>query len=83
MAQAFQILSELTIFHRFNVSFTHHEQSFTQYPDIPAIGYSAPLLSYIGAFRYFTHGRDMMQEGYDKVRLSSLPNTSMSFISPV
>ncbi|TCD68632.1 hypothetical protein EIP91_010287 [Steccherinum ochraceum] len=38
------------------------------YPDIPAIGHSAPILSYIGAFRYFTQGKYMMQEGYDKYK---------------
>ncbi|OBZ79756.1 Ent-kaurene oxidase [Grifola frondosa] len=35
---------------------------------IPTIGPSAPLLSYIGAFKYVRHGREMLREGYDKYR---------------
>ncbi|OCH95707.1 cytochrome P450 [Obba rivulosa] len=38
---------------------------------IPTIGPSAPLLSYIGAFRFFYHAREMMQEGYTKYKGST------------
>ncbi|KAM6503786.1 Cytochrome P450 [Amanita muscaria] len=33
---------------------------------IPTIGPSGTLYSYIGAFRFLRHGREMLQEGYDK-----------------
>lgn len=34
---------------------------------IPAIGPTAPILSYYGAIQYLSRGREMVQEGYDKV----------------
>ncbi|PCH34273.1 cytochrome P450 [Wolfiporia cocos MD-104 SS10] len=36
---------------------------------IPTVGPSAPLLSYIGAFRFFNHAREVLQEGYDKYKV--------------
>ncbi|PCH34176.1 cytochrome P450 [Wolfiporia cocos MD-104 SS10] len=33
---------------------------------IPTIGSSAPLLSYLGAWRYFREAREILQEGYSK-----------------
>ncbi|KAF8178050.1 hypothetical protein BJ912DRAFT_672003 [Pholiota molesta] len=33
---------------------------------IPTLGYSTPLLSYITAFKFRTHSRDMIEEGYRK-----------------
>ncbi|KAF5372482.1 hypothetical protein D9758_005286 [Tetrapyrgos nigripes] len=35
---------------------------------IPTIGYSSPLLSYISAFRFFTHSQRMIHEGYTKYK---------------
>ncbi|KAI0071569.1 cytochrome P450 [Panus rudis PR-1116 ss-1] len=34
--------------------------------DIPTVGPSAPILSYLGAFRFMKHAREMLQEGYQK-----------------
>ena len=34
---------------------------------IPAVGYSAPILSYWGAIQFFLNAREMLQEGYSKV----------------
>jgi len=34
------------------------------FPDIPTIGYSGPL-SFISAFRFFTQGHAMLQQGYE------------------
>ncbi|KAF8178052.1 hypothetical protein BJ912DRAFT_1063390 [Pholiota molesta] len=33
---------------------------------IPTLGYSTPLLSYITAFKFRAHSRDMIEEGYRK-----------------
>lgn len=41
--------------------------SDVQLPDIPAIGPSAPLLSYYGVFKCLSNCREMLQEGYDRV----------------
>ncbi|KAI0947286.1 hypothetical protein AcV7_009746 [Taiwanofungus camphoratus] len=38
---------------------------------IPAIGPSAPLVSYVGSYRYFHHAQEMLQEGYEKYRKSA------------
>ncbi|EMD42272.1 hypothetical protein CERSUDRAFT_41330 [Gelatoporia subvermispora B] len=38
---------------------------------IPTVGPSAPLLSYIGAYRFFVDARDMLQEGYEKYKGST------------
>ncbi|OCH84018.1 cytochrome P450 [Obba rivulosa] len=38
---------------------------------IPTVGPSAPLLSYVGAYRFFHHARDMMHEGYMKYKGST------------
>ncbi|KAI0962094.1 hypothetical protein AcV7_001014 [Taiwanofungus camphoratus] len=38
---------------------------------IPAIGHSAPLLSYVGAYQYFRNARVMLQEGYEKYKGST------------
>ncbi|EMD42271.1 hypothetical protein CERSUDRAFT_110800 [Gelatoporia subvermispora B] len=38
---------------------------------IPTVGPSAPLLSYIGAYRFFRNARDMLQEGYVKYKDST------------
>ncbi|KAI0937289.1 hypothetical protein AcV5_005232 [Taiwanofungus camphoratus] len=35
---------------------------------IPTIGPSAPLLSYLGVYRYFRHAQDMLHEGYEKYK---------------
>ncbi|KAI0783163.1 cytochrome P450 [Abortiporus biennis] len=35
---------------------------------IPTVGWSLPLLSYIDAFRVLKHGKDVLQEGYDKYK---------------
>ncbi|KAI0059966.1 cytochrome P450 [Artomyces pyxidatus] len=35
---------------------------------IPTVGYSAPLLSYITAFRFNANGHELLQEGYDKYK---------------
>ncbi|GBE89830.1 Cytochrome P450 monooxygenase paxP [Sparassis crispa] len=35
---------------------------------IPTVGPSAPLLSYIGAYKYVRHAKTMLQEGYDKYK---------------
>ncbi|CAL1702938.1 unnamed protein product [Somion occarium] len=35
---------------------------------IPAIGPTAPILSYYGAIQYLSRGREMVQEGYDKYK---------------
>ncbi|KAJ6510168.1 cytochrome P450 [Mycena vitilis] len=40
---------------------------------IPAIGPSGALSSYVGAFRYLLHGKDMIQEGYEKYRVFRVP----------
>ncbi|KAJ3478574.1 hypothetical protein NLI96_g9659 [Meripilus lineatus] len=37
-------------------------------PGIPAIGPSAPLLSYYGALKFIYQGREMMQEGYNRYK---------------
>ncbi|CAL1702998.1 unnamed protein product [Somion occarium] len=37
-------------------------------PDIPAVTPTAPILSFYGVFKYFTHSREMIQEGYDKYK---------------
>ncbi|KZS96388.1 cytochrome P450 [Sistotremastrum niveocremeum HHB9708] len=36
--------------------------------DVPALGPTGPLTSYLGAYRYFRHGDQVVQEGYDKYR---------------
>jgi len=38
------------------------------FPHIPAVGYSAPILSSLSALRFLTHGGAMVQEGYDKYK---------------
>ncbi|OCH95708.1 cytochrome P450 [Obba rivulosa] len=38
---------------------------------IPTIGPSAPLLSYIGAYRFFHHAREILQEGYITYKAST------------
>jgi hypothetical protein len=38
-----------------------------QLRSIPAVGTSDPLTSYIGAYRFLRHSKEMVQEGYDKV----------------
>ncbi|KAI0059479.1 cytochrome P450 [Artomyces pyxidatus] len=35
---------------------------------IPTIGYSAPVLSYLSAFKFFIGAREMVQEGYEKYK---------------
>ncbi|CCL98543.1 uncharacterized protein FIBRA_00543 [Fibroporia radiculosa] len=35
---------------------------------IPAVGPSWPLISYLGAFKFARHAREMLQEGYDKYK---------------
>ncbi|KAF7353078.1 Cytochrome P450 [Mycena venus] len=40
---------------------------------IPAIGPSGVLSSYVGAYRYLVHGKDMIQEGYAKYRVFRVP----------
>ncbi|KAJ3480751.1 hypothetical protein NLI96_g8124 [Meripilus lineatus] len=42
--------------------------SDVQLPDIPAIGPSAPLLSYYGVFKCLSNCREMLQEGYDRYK---------------
>ncbi|KAJ3478571.1 hypothetical protein NLI96_g9660 [Meripilus lineatus] len=37
-------------------------------PKIPAIGPTAPLVSYYGALKFMFQGREMMQEGYNKYK---------------
>ena len=56
----------------------HDSGALRQFPDLPAIGYSAPLLSFISAFQYFLRGREMIQQGYDKVCCAL--NTSSSVV---
>lgn len=41
--------------------------------NIPAIGPSAPILSYLGAYRYYYHGRQVLQEGYRKYKVFRVP----------
>ncbi|KAI0071573.1 cytochrome P450 [Panus rudis PR-1116 ss-1] len=41
---------------------------FANYYDIPTVGPSAPVLSYLGAFRYMKHAREMLEEGYQKYK---------------
>ncbi|CCL98915.1 uncharacterized protein FIBRA_00922 [Fibroporia radiculosa] len=36
---------------------------------IPAIGPTAPLLSYLGAIRFLNNAREVLQEGYDKYKI--------------
>jgi len=36
--------------------------------NLPTIGYSSPLLSYISGLRFLLHGGDMVQEGYEKYK---------------
>ncbi|KAI0073032.1 cytochrome P450 [Panus rudis PR-1116 ss-1] len=36
--------------------------------DIPTIGHSAPLLSFLSARKYVRHAREMLQEGYEKYK---------------
>ncbi|KAK7695133.1 hypothetical protein QCA50_002323 [Cerrena zonata] len=36
--------------------------------NIPTVGPSAPLVSYIGAFRLVHHAREMLREGYEKYK---------------
>lgn len=44
---------------------------------IPAVGYSAPLLSYIGAIQFMRHGREILQEGYAKHKGSAFRITML------
>ena len=39
-----------------------------QLRSIPTVGPSGILTSYMGAFMFHKHGKEMTQEGYDKVR---------------
>ena len=41
--------------------------SLSQLMSIPTIGNSDPLTSYIGAYRFQKHAKEMVQEGYYKV----------------
>ncbi|OSX67199.1 hypothetical protein POSPLADRAFT_1130463 [Postia placenta MAD-698-R-SB12] len=41
--------------------------------NIPAIGPSAPILSYLGAYRYYYHGRQVLREGYRKYKVFRVP----------
>lgn len=45
-----------------------------QYKTVPTVGPSDPILSYLGALRFFRHGGEMIQEGYNKAGISSLYN---------
>lgn len=45
-------------------------ESSIQLSAIPTIGPSSFFTSYIGALRFVKHGKDMIQEGYDKVRVA-------------
>lgn len=47
-----------------------------QFGHIPTIGYSGRLTSYISALKFFTQGRQIFQEGYDKypIQLFKVPN---------
>ena len=36
--------------------------------DVPFVGYSGPLASYLTAFKYIRHGRELFQEGYEKYK---------------
>ncbi|KZT08802.1 cytochrome P450 [Laetiporus sulphureus 93-53] len=42
-----------------------HRRSNPLY-SIPAVGFSAPLLSYIGAYKFTRNARELLQEGYEK-----------------
>ncbi|OBZ79757.1 Ent-kaurene oxidase [Grifola frondosa] len=44
-----------------------HERLLNPIYSIPTIGPSAPLISYLGSYRFIRHGRKMLKEGYDKV----------------
>lgn len=38
-----------------------------QIHSIPTVGPSAPILSYVGAYRFLHNAEDMLREGYHKV----------------
>ncbi|KZT72304.1 cytochrome P450 [Daedalea quercina L-15889] len=42
---------------------------FSPLYSIPTIGPSFPLLSYIGAYRYYKNAREVLQEGYTKYKI--------------
>ena len=46
---------------------------FFQLPNVPTIGYTAPLLTYLSAMKYIIKGREMIQEGYNKVCILHFP----------
>jgi hypothetical protein len=46
-------------------------QFIQQVDEIPTVGFSNPLLSYITAFQYVINSRKMIEEGYNKVKSGS------------
>ncbi|KAI0080654.1 cytochrome P450 [Panus rudis PR-1116 ss-1] len=48
------------------IFFLFYRWRFANFYDIPTIGPSAPVLSYLGAFRFMKHAREMLAEGYQK-----------------
>ncbi len=55
---------------------TRTESRLWQLSGIPTIGPSGILTSYIGALRFYKHGREIAQEGYDKLRVPVTSCTS-------
>ena len=51
-----------------------------QYPNIPAVGYDFPLLYYYSAIKYLFRGREMIEEGYAKVRNTALPRIQVAYL---
>ncbi|KAK0494784.1 cytochrome P450 [Armillaria luteobubalina] len=49
----------------------HAYQTFTKLKSIPSVGPSGFLSSWLGAYRFMFHGREIIQEGYSKYRGST------------
>ncbi|GBE89843.1 Ent-kaurene oxidase [Sparassis crispa] len=51
-----------------SVLYFSHKRSNKALPHIPAVGPSAPVLSYLGAINFFRNAQGVIQEGYNKYK---------------